>query len=320
MFRVIDLPPVGDPEESADLDRVGPPPDGVFRWVDLVETDHDALQLLGDRFGFHPLAIEDCATFELHSKLEEYGDHLFVVLHTFTPASDDPCEIDIHEIHAFVAENYLVTVHDQPVASADAVWRKATTDRQVLSRGPGWALYRTADAMVDAVFPMLSNIASLIEEVESSILEQPDEDDLARIFQLRSTLVTMRRVIRPVRDVVGMLSRRATTPLSERSATYFRDVYDHVLRCAEEIDEAQGLVGNAMDAYHSSVTNRTNEIITKLTVFSAVFLPLGFITGFWGQNFVELPVDHTIFFYITLGLTFALPIGLLTYFRKSGWF
>ena len=116
MFKVIDLPAEGKPEECEDLARVAPPREGILRWIDIIEPGKDALDLLRQRFDFHPLALEDCATFELRSKFEEYGDHLFIVLHAFTAASDDPTFIQIHEVHAFLAERYLVTVHDNPLA------------------------------------------------------------------------------------------------------------------------------------------------------------------------------------------------------------
>lgn len=318
MFRVIDLPPSGTPEESTGLDRACPPPEGTFRWIDLLEWDDESLAVLGDRFGFHPLELEDCASFELHSKLEEYPDHLFVVLHAFTEVPDQPFEIDIHEIHAFVNDNYLVTVHDKPVASTEDVWKRATGDPRVL-RSPGWALHATADAMVDAIFPLLGKIADELERIETTVLASPDEEELSKIFQLRSTLVTMRRVVRPLRDVIGMLSRRKSAPLSKRTALYFRDVHDHVLRCVETIEEAQGLVESAMDAYQSAVTNRTNDIMARLTIFSVIFLPLGFLTGFWGQNFTDLPLSNGFIFYGTMAITLGLPLGLLIWFRRKGW-
>jgi magnesium transporter len=318
VFRVIDVPESGKPEEHLGPELVAPPLGQGFRWIDLVESDAASLQLLGERFGFHPLEIEDCATFELHSKLEEYPDHLFIVLHAFTEDPGDELEIQVHEIHAFLHERYLVTVHDNPVPAADQVWRRAASDPRTL-RSPAWALYSTADAMVDAIFPLLDKIAVELERIEEKVLDDPDEDELAKIFQLRGTLVSMRRVIRPLRDVIAMLTRRKKPPMTKRAALYFRDVHDHVLRCVETIEEAQGLVESAMDAYRSAVTNRTNDIMARLTLFSVIFLPLGFLTGFWGQNFSHLPVGNATFFWATLAITVLVPIGLLFWFRRKGW-
>lgn len=318
MFRVIDRTPSGELEETAGTDRVAPPPEGVVRWIDLIQTDSDSLQILAERFGFHPLAIEDCASFELHSKLEEYPDHLFVVLHAFTEDLDDPFDIQVHEVHAFVNDGYLVTVHDNRIPGAETVWERARREPTML-RSPAWALYRIADGMVDAIFPLLAKYEDEVERIESAVLGDPDDDELAQIFHLRSTLVSMRRVVRPLRDVVAMLTRRKKAPMTKRAALYFRDVYDHVIRCHETIEEIQGLVESAMDAYQSAVTNRTNDIITRLTIFSVIFLPLTFITGFFGQNFEDMPFKNTGLFWAMLAGTLMLPVGLLYWFRRKGW-
>ncbi len=319
MFKVIDLPPEGKPQETEGLERVAPPPAGTIRWIDLVATDEQALAVLGQRFGFHPLALEDCASFELHSKIEEYDDFLFVVLHTFTPDPDDPSDIQIHEVHAFLTEDTLVTVHDNPLPAQQQAWDRALSDPAFLRHGACWALYRTADIMVDQVFPLLTGIAGELERIEDEVLGTASEASRQDIFRIKRTLVTMRRVIRPLRDVIGILSRRGSDErISERTALYFRDVHDHVLRCAETIDEDLALADTAMDAYQSSVSNRTNDVIKRLTLVSAIFLPLTFLTGFWGQNFAHLPFDEDAVFFGMIGTMVALPLTLWVWFKRRG--
>jgi magnesium transporter len=320
VFKVIDLGPEGKPQESEDTSRVAPPPAGTLRWVDLLRADPSSLDLLRSRFNFHPLALEDCATFEMRSKFDEYGDHLFIVLHTFSRAPDDPTYIQIHEIHAFLAESYLVTVHNNPVPATEAIWRKAAADASVLRRGTGWALYNTVDAMIDATFPVLEALVQRVEKVEEQVLGGSVRRSLGEVFSIRSTLVSMRRVMRPVRDVVGVLTRRAESPLSERTALYFRDVQDHVLRCLETVDEAEHLIINTIDAQRAALASRQNDIMAKLTIFSAVFLPLGFIVGFWGQNFSSLPFGSTAAFStLSLGLCAVVPVVLVAWFWWKRW-
>jgi magnesium transporter len=321
LFKVIDLGPEGKPEESEETDRVAPPPPGTVRWVDVIRADAASLDLLRRRFNFHPLALEDCATFEMRSKFDEYGDHLFIVLHTFSRSPDDPSYIQVHEIHAFLAESFLVTVHDNPVPATEAVWRKAAEDPAMLRRGTGWALYSTVDAMIDATFPVLESLVQKVEKVEELVLGGGGRRrSLGDIFSIRSTLVSMRRVMRPVRDVVAVLTRRADPPLSDRTALYFRDIQDHVLRCLETIEEAEQLIVNTIDAHRSEVATRTNTIMAKLTIFSAIFLPLGFIVGFWGQNFSALPFHSThVLSWLSLGLCMAVPIVLLFWFWWKRW-
>lgn len=320
MFKVIDLTAEGKPEESEDLDRVAPPPEGTVRWVDLIEADKGALELLRERFDFHPLALEDCGTFELRSKFEEYGDQLFIVLHAFTAAPDDPIFIQIHEVHAFVAERYLVLVHDNPVKAAEAAWQRAASDPTVLRRGTGWAFYTVVDAMVDATFPVIEHLVSRVEKVEEAVLTGGAPVDLSEVFSIRSTLVTMRRVLRPVRDTIAILTRRADSPLTERTALYFRDVHDHVIRCLESVEEAESLISNTIEANAAALSNRSNAIMAKLTIFSAIFLPLGFIVGFWGQNFDDLPFHNEhLMWWLSVGLCGVVPVVLTIWFWWKDW-
>ncbi|HEU5061452.1 MAG TPA: magnesium transporter CorA family protein [Kofleriaceae bacterium] len=320
MFKVIDLTAEGKPEESEDLARVAPPRPGVVRWVDLIETDKGALELLRQRFEFHPLALEDCGTFELRSKFDEYGEYLFIVLHAFTAAPDDPIFIQIHEVHAFLSEHYLVTVHDNPLKATEVAWRRAASDPTVLQRGPAWAFYTVVDAMVDATFPVIENLVARVERVEEKVLTGSEPVDLSEIFSVRSTLVTMRRVLRPVRDTIAVLTRRADPPLSERTAMYFRDVHDHVMRCLESIEEAESLISNTIEANKAAIGTRSNEIMAKLTIFSAIFLPLGFIVGFWGQNFDSLPFHNEhLLWWLTVVPCAAVPVVLMIWFWWKDW-
>jgi magnesium transporter len=290
------------------------------RWIDLLRADAASLDLLRRRFSFHPLALEDCATFEMRSKFDEYGDHQFIVLHTFTQATEDPTYIQMHELHVFLAESYLVTVHANPLPATDEVWRKAATDPTVLRRGPSWALYMTVDAMIDATFPVLESLMQRVERVEEQVLSSVRRARLGEVFSIRSTLVSVRRVMRPVRDVVAILTRRAEPPLSDRTALYFRDIQDHVLRCLETIDEAEQLIENTIDAHRSAVATRSNEIMAKLTIFSAIFLPLGFIVGFWGQNFDALPFRSSgVMTTLSIGLCAVVPVVLVVWFWWKRW-
>jgi magnesium transporter len=147
-----------------------------------------------------------------------------------------------------------------------------------------------------------------------------DPEDLAKIFALKRTLVLMRKVLSPERDVFAVLSKRGDPRVSEKTALYFRDVYDHLVRIYESIDTGRDLLGNALDAYLSMASNRTNEIMKRLTLLSAVFLPLTFITGFFGQNFEHLPVHSDAVMYAMAGACLLIPPAMVIWFRRSGWF
>jgi len=170
---------------------------------------------------------------------------------------------------------------------------------------------------VDQNFPILDRFNDELEELESAIFERVKPEQLQRIFEMKRALVTLRRVLSPQRDVLGLLAKRGVPNVGERTALYFRDVYDHLVRLYEQIDSGRDLLGNAMDGYLSMVANRTNDITKQLTIFATIFLPLSFITGFFGQNFEHL--NGPGFFWLMLGSVVTLPVVMLFWFKHKQW-
>lgn len=319
MYRVLDIEPEHAPLLVDGAERVSPPPAGVTRWIDLSAHDESELKLLAERFGFHPLTIEDCAHFDQRAKLEEYGDYLFIVMHGFFCPGSDPRELEPLELHAFLGKGYLVTVHEKPIPPLDAVWRRVLGDAGLGRRGPDFLYYLVIDAVVDTNFAHLDLLADALDQIEDAVLERPGRDDLAHIFALKRTLVTMRKTLSPQRDVLSILAKRGSAQVSDRTSIYFRDVYDHLVRIYESIDAARDLLGNALDVYLSMVGQRTNEIMKSLTLLSAIFLPLTFVTGFFGQNFHHLPMDSDPLMWSMVICCAALPLGMLYWFKSRKW-
>ncbi len=316
-FSVLDLPTDGTAVVAGE-DLVYPPPEGTLRWIDLEAQDAATLSLLGERFGFHPLAIEDCAHEEQRPKLEEYESSLFVVAHAF--ALPESCvEVGVSEVHCFLARQTLVTVHLHPVPQLDELRKRLHAEPVRIRRGPDFLLHAVLDTLVDAIFVHLDHISDALETLETAVIHHPDQNDLERIFQVKHVIATVRRVVGPLRDVVAMLSRPDNPYVSSRAAVYFRDVHDHAMRIVERIEVARDLIGNCVEAYRSSVANHTNEIIKRLTLVSAIFLPLTFVTGFFGQNFDHLPIHGWWLLLTVCSLVLALPPGLYLWFRRKNW-
>ncbi len=323
MFRVMELRDgrVGLFEGSEHLGR---PPEAVLRWIDVRSPDAAQLELLRERFDFHPLTIEDCAHLDQRPKLEEYGDHIFLVTQGFACNGERVRELELQELHAFLGERFLVTVHSEPIAALDEIWLRAAGDARQLSRGVAFVYYLIADGIVDDNFPILDRVADELDDLEDAVLAQPRPQDLHRIFELKRHLVAMRKVLSPQRDVLGLLAKRGDARIDERTAVYLRDVYDHLVRINESIEANRDLLGNALDAYLSVVGQRTNEIMKYLTVMSAVFLPLSFVVGFFGQNFVDLPflrdwVRSDALMLAMVAICLTLPVSMLAWFRHKGW-
>jgi magnesium transporter len=324
LFRVFNFHPDGSTSYSESLDDVAPPGEGTVRWVDLENQDDASLQLLSERFGFHPLALEDCAHLDQRPKVEEYDGCLFLVTQGFSANSSARASSTLHELHAFLGEKYLVTVHAEPLPAISALRVRATKDPALGSRGPAFLYYLIADRIVDDNLPALDEIAEEIEAIEEKVWATPERSDQAHLFRVRRSLAQMRRVLAPQRDVFAVLSRHPDPRINESTALYFRDVYDHLTRIHEALDVHRDLLANAQEAYLSVVSNRTNEIMKYLTLMSAIFLPLSFVVGFFGQNFRNLPgfanwTDSTALMWAGVLICVATPVLMLAVFHRKKW-
>jgi magnesium transporter len=252
--------------------------------------------------------------------MEEYGGYLFIVTHGIECASQAASELGLHEVHAFLAESYLVTVHEKPIPALSAVWQRCAGDPALGRRGADFMYYLVADALIDMNFPLLDQMADEIEELEDRVLGTPRRSDLQHIFSLKRALVQIRKLTSPQRDVFGLLAKRGGGgSVSEKTAFYFRDLYDHLVRITESVETSRDLLGNALDAYLTMISNRTNDVMKRLTVLSSIFLPLTFVTGFFGQNFEHLPFGSDRLMYAMIFACIALPAGMLFWFYRSRW-
>ncbi len=295
-------------------------PDGAVLWVHASSPTEPELEWLGARFGFDALALEDSAHRGQRSKVDEFDGHLFVVFHALD-ARGSPTDLVAHEIHAYLGERVLVTVADAESPPVDSVWRRASADAALLSRGADFGLYAVCDAAVDSAFVVLDGLSDEIEGVEDAIVEgQTGPQQMTRIFALKGALVRARKAISPQREVFNFLSRIGEKWISPKSSMYFRDVHDHLTRIYEQIDTGRDLVGNALDAYLSMIAQRTNEQMKKLTVLSAVFLPITAVTGIFGMNLELLPIKGARPMAAACALLVMLPIAMFALVRKLRWF
>jgi magnesium transporter len=320
MFRVLEVDSQGATTVAGGEERVAPPPEGVLRWIDLEAQDAPQLAVLAERFKFHPLTIEDCAHFDQRPKLEGYDGYLFLVTHGFHMPKQHAEEIESLELHTFMGDRYLVTVHARRIPALEAVWVRVVGDGALMKRGVDFVSYLIADAVVDTFFPLLDEIANQIDEMEDAVISRPKDAQLSDIFRLKRVLVDMRKVISPQRDVFALIAKRGEGRIAERTTVYFRDVYDHLLRISEGVEAARDLLGNALDAYLWAASERTNKIMKRLTLLSAIFLPITFITGFFGQNFEGLPFDSNALMLAMLISCAVVPSAMIYFFLRSKWF
>ena len=319
MFRVLEINAAGDLSVTEGDARVAPPPEGTFRWVDLAEQNERQLAVLGQRFGFHPLTLEDCAHVDQRPKLEQYDGYLFLVTHGFLLQAGRSSELESLELHTFLGQRYLVTVHVWPINALEDVWKRVQTDKALATQGPDFVVYLIADQIADGLFPLVDVLADEVEGIEDAVLRHRGASCLGDIFRLKRLLVSLRRVLSPQRNMFALLTRHGGDYIADRTAIYFRDVHDHVVRIHESVEATRDLLGNALDAYLWSASQRTNEIMKRLTLLSAIFLPLTFITGFFGQNFEDLPFcSHLMFVGMLVACRLCRPACCTSFCAASG--
>ena len=289
-------------------------------WLDIENPGDDDYALLEKTFGFHPLTLEDIRHQNQRPKVDEYPGYAFVVLFT---AELEGKRAQVREHHLYVSPQYLVSVHIEPSDPLNRLRERIKANPDLTRRSLPFLFYLVVDQLVDSLFPVLEQLDDATDELEDRIIDQPDTSALTELSDLKRTVVDLRKVLGAQRDVFQRLTTRAVgDPGDKEMSIYYRDVYDHLVRQYETVDSLRDLLTSAMDVYLSTVSNRLNLRITRLTVFATLFLPLTFITGFFGMNFAWL-VAHIApawtFWLLAIGVMLATTAAQLWYYRGRGW-
>lgn len=294
-------------------------------WVDFVnEPDENSLPIL-EGFGFHPLSIED-ALQQTHSpKLDDWGNYLYIVMNYMNVQENGTLwESEVDELDIFLGPNYIVTHHEFPISAIEETWASCDRDIRNVQDGADHLLYKIMDFLVAGYMPTVERIDSAIDELEDHIFDKPSPRTLERLFALKRVLLSMRRILLPQREVLNKLARDDYRVIDPKDRIFFRDIYDHLVRLHDLNENLRDLVGGALDTYLSVVNNRMNEIMKTLTTITVLFMPLTFVTGYFGMNFFEPQGRLTSWttnpvFYITLAINLFLPLGMYLWMRRRTW-
>ncbi len=294
-------------------------------WVDFVSEPPETCLPILQGFGFHPLAIDD-ALQETHSpKLDDWGDYLYIVFNYMNATENgDAWETEVDELDIFLGKNYIVTHHDHPISAIDDTWAACDRDERNVQQGADHLLYKITDNLVAGYMPAVEKIDSAIDQIEDQVFDRPSPRTLEKLFALKRVLLTMRRIVLPQREVLNKLARDDYRVIDPKDRIFFRDIYDHLVRLHDLNESLRDLVGGVLDTYLSVINNRMNEIMKTLTLITTLFMPLTFVTGFFGMNFFE-PLGLTKTwttnpaFYFTLAIIVLLPIGMYIWMRRRTW-
>ena len=305
------------------VDRVEPkwldPDAAVTIWVDLSAPTEEETAILSDVFKFHPLSVEDAKSALQFPKVEAYPGYLYLVLHGID-LKKGQTQFATRDIDFFLGRNYLVTVHDGNSRSITRLREVCDRHERILLEGPVGILHRLVDAMVDNYRPSLEELEDRIDKLEE-LAFTGHEHMVRQVLKLKRDLAMLRRVLIPQRDALGRLARREFPAITDEMAYRFRDVYDHLMRYAEEVILFQERVTSLLEVNLATVSNRLNMVMKVLTVMSTIFLPLTVLTGMWGMNIPlpQFPGGEQVQFWWMLGVVVAIAAAMLAVFRRKRW-
>ncbi len=292
-------------------------------WVDVVGLrDKEVIEHVAELFGLHPLTTEDVINVHQRPKVESYPDYLFVV--TRVASRDDHFKTD--QVSLVLGKHFVLTFRARQNDCFGPVARRLKNDTgNIRDRGPDFLAYVLIDAVIDSYFPVLDGFADDLEEVEDLISVSRPKNITSRFHDLRNELLVLRRALRPHREAINELCRPEQDQIGDETRVFLRDCYDHVLQLMELLEIYRDMCSDLRDYYSTTISNRMNEVMQVLTVISAIFIPLSFITGLYGMNFDRrspwnLPELSLRFGYLyCLGAMSFMSLIMIFFFRRRGW-
>ena len=294
-------------------------------WVDFHDEPHEACEaILRDTFHFHPLAIDDAIQESHVPKVDDWDSYLYLVLHAvcFEPSADQP--LSSRELDIFAGRNYIVTHHEQQIEPLDREWEACLRDQRMTGKGAEHLLYHIVDELVASHMPVVDAIDEEVERIEEQILSNPVPATLQQVLRIKRALLHLRRIIAPQREVLNKLARDEYAAIDPASRIYFRDIYDHLVRLYDITESIRDLAAGALDTYLSVINNKMNEVMKTLTLITTLFMPLSFLTGFFGMNFFAPVIGLAGWtgraaFGISLGAIVLVPCLMFLWLKRRRW-
>jgi magnesium transporter len=289
-------------------------------WINVAGMNHtDALKSIGEKFGVHPLYLEDLLNVHQRPKTELSDTTLFFTLKSF---ESEGGELVQNQISLFLVNNFLVTFEEKDSKIFNPVQKRlAVKDNRIRSRGADYLLYALVDVIVDGYFILLDSIDIKQEEIEDRIAEGNPENIVEDVRACKKQLIQLRRAVQPLQEAVGSILHSDYQIVNDKTLPFINDTLDHVKQLNEMVETQSETNRDLGDAYSNLLSNRMNEIMKVLTVISTIFIPLSFIAGLYGMNFDHMPELHWANgYFAAIGLMLFVVLGMLFYFRKKKWF
>lgn len=294
---------------------------GTVTWINVDGTGDAALiEGIGDKFGLHPLILEDIVHTEQRPKCEDYEQYVFLVLKMFY-LKEGTSEVVAEQVSLVLFDHCVISFQERPGDVFDNVRQRIRTAKgRIRKMGADYLAYALLDAVVDGYYVILESIGERVEEMQEQVFDDPSPEVLRRIYELKRQTGFLRKTVWPLREVAVSLERGEFALIKKATRLFLRDLYDHTIQVIDTIETFRDTISGMLDMYMSSVSNRMNEVMKVLTIIATIFIPVTFIAGVYGMNFEGMPELRWPWAYpAVLALMAGVGLVMVVYFRRKRW-
>ena len=304
-------------EECFKTDR-----ESTIKWVNIDAIDKvEIIERIGKEFNLHPLMLEDILSTGQRPKLDDYDDYILIVLKMLY-YNEETSDVEAEQVSFVLKDNYIFSFQEfEGDVFENVRERLRNGKRNIRKTGPDYLVYALIDAIVDSYFIILEKIGDKTEDIEQKLMEDPGKEVLHSIYKLKREMIYLRNSIWPLREVVNSLVRCDTPLFNKSTVVYLRDVYDHIIQVIDTVETYRDVLSGMLDTYLSSISNKTNDVMKVLTIFSTIFIPLTFVAGIYGMNFKYIPELEFQWGYGFFWMICSIIIFMMfRYFKRKKWF
>lgn len=275
---------------------------------------------IGELFGLHPLVLEDILNTDQRSKMEDYGEYLYLVLKNFYQREGEGLQSD--QISVILGKDFVLSFQERESNVFDSIKEKISKSKgRIRKEGADYLTHAIMDNIVDNYFIVLENLEEKIENLEDDLVKKPDKSSLHAIHLLKRELILLGKSLWPLREAINSLERSDSPLIKKTTIIYFKDIYDHIIDIIDTVETFKDMLSGILDVYLDTVSNRLNEIMKVLTIIATIFMPLTFLAGVYGMNFKYMPeLEWRWGYFGVLGIMLTVALIMIFYFKRKKWF
>ena len=290
-------------------------------WIDIKGLHEvELLGKIGTHFEIHPLVIEDILNTDHRPKIEDFGDYIFIITKMIEYDLESGKTIT-EQVSIILGKNYVITFQEKERDVFEPLRERIRkSSGRIRKLGNDYLTFAIMDSIVDNYYIILEQMGERIEAVEDELVKNPSEDILESIRSFKKEIISLRKSVWPLREVVNTILREESVLINESHHIYFRDVYDHIIQIIDSIETFRDVVSGLMDIYMSSISNKMNIVMKVLTIIATIFIPLTFIAGIYGMNFKFMPeLEWRFGYFAVLAVMLVLGVIMLIFFKRKKW-